>query len=179
MASVVTEVDARTTGLSIAQVSDVRVVAASSELPIVVRNALTVPATVLLDVTPRTACLEVGEIPAIAVDAQSETSVNVPLNARANCSVVVSARLTATDGLAVSPAVLFTAQVAPTIESIGTIVVGILLAIGLVLGIVRTVRRGQSARRGARTEAEADAPVSLPVLGGIPDEPTPHGEDPR
>ena len=140
--------------------------AADSPLPIVVRNELTVPATVLLAVTPRKACLEVGEIEPVVVEAQSETNVRVPLHARANCSVVVTAQLTATDGLSVSAAVRFTAQVAPTIESIGTIVVGILLAIGLVLGIVRTVRRGQSARRGARTEAEAGTSTSLPVLGG-------------
>ena len=36
--------------------------------------------------------------------------------------------LTAPDGIAVSPTVRFTAQVAPTIESVGTIVVGVLLA---------------------------------------------------
>ena len=107
-----------------------------------------------------------GEIAPVVVEAQSETNVRVPLHARANCTVDVSAQLTATDGLAASPSVRFTAQVAPTIESIGTIVVGILLAIGLVLGIVRTVRRGQSARRGARTEAEAGTSTSLPVLGG-------------
>ncbi|WP_157465455.1 DUF6049 family protein [Cellulomonas sp. Leaf395] len=166
VSSVVADVDARTTGLSIADVSDVRVVAATSELPVVVRNELTVPATVLLAVTPRKACLEVGELEPVVVEAQSETNVRVPLHARANCSVVVSAQLTATDGLAVSPTVRFTAQVAPTIESIGTVVVGILLAIGLVLGIVRTVRRGQSARRGARTEAEAGTSTTLPVLGG-------------
>ena len=166
VSSVIADVDARTTGLSIAPVSDLLVTAANSPLPIVVRNELTVPATVLLAVTPRKACLEVGEIEPVVVEAQSETNVRVPLHARANCSVVVTAQLTATDGLAVSPAVRFTAQVAPTIESIGTIVVGILLAIGLVLGIVRTVRRGQSARRGARTEAEAGTSTSLPVLGG-------------
>lgn len=168
--SVITEVDARTTGLTIARVSDVRVVAADSELPLIVRNALAVPATVVLEVTPRKACLEVGAVEPVTVEAQSEVSVRVPLHARANCSVVVGAQLTSTDGLAVSPTVRFTAQVAPTIESIGTIVVGVLLALGLVLGIVRTVRRGQSARRGARTEAESDAPVSLPVLGGTPED---------
>ena len=179
MTSVVTEVGERTTGLSIAPVSDFRVIAASSALSVVVQNALTVPATVLLEVTPRTACLEVGEIPEVQVDAQSETSVRVPLSARANCSVAVTAQLTAPDGMAVSPTVRFTAQVAPTIESIGTIVVGVLLAIGLVLGIIRTVRRGQSGRRGARTEAEADAPTSLPVLGGAAPEETAPAEEPR
>lgn len=173
VSSAVADVDARTTGLGIAPVSDLVVTAANSPLWIVVRNELTVPATVLLAVTPRKACLQVGEIEPVVVDAQSETSVRVPLHARANCSVVVTAELTATDGLSVSPAVRFTAQVAPTIEGIGTIVVGVLLAIGLVLGIVRTVRRGQSARRGARTEAEAGTSTSLPVLGGAaPDDET-------
>lgn len=168
--SVIADVDARTTGLSIAKVSDKRVVAADSELPVVVRNALAVPATVVLDVTPRKACLEVGDVAPVTVEAQSEANVRIPLHARANCSVVVTARLTATDGLPVSPTVRFTAQVAPTIESIGTVVVGVLLALGLVLGIVRTVRRGQSARRGATSVAESDAPVSLPLLGGTPDD---------
>ncbi len=167
VATAVSAADARTQGLSVAPLSDVRVTAASTELPVVVRNTLTVPATVLLDVAPRKACLEVGEIPPVSVDAQSETSVRVPLRARANCSVVVTAHLTASDGLPVSPTVRFTAQVAPTIESIGTIVVGALLAVGLVLGIIRTVRRGQSARRGARTEAESEGPVTLGVLGGV------------
>ncbi|KQR17190.1 hypothetical protein ASF78_07770 [Cellulomonas sp. Leaf334] len=179
VSSAVADVDARTTGLSIAPVSDLVVTAADSPLPIVVRNRLTVPATVMLAVTPRKACLEVGEIEPVVVEAQSETSVRVPLHARANCSVVVTAELTATDGLSVSPAVRFTAQVAPTIESIGTIVVGVLLAIGLVLGIVRTVRRGQSARRGARTEAEAGTSTSLPVLGGTAPEDEPSEQETR
>jgi hypothetical protein len=132
---------------------------------------------VLVSVTPRKACLEVGAVDPVVVEAESETNVRVSLHARANCSVVVTAQLTATDGLPVSPSVRFTAQVTPTIESIGTIVVGVLLAIGLVLGIVRTVRRGQSARRGARTEAEAGTSTALPVLGGAaPDDDTPEQE---
>ncbi|GEK23103.1 hypothetical protein CXY01_36230 [Cellulomonas xylanilytica] len=179
VASVVADVDARSTGLSIAPVNDLLVTAADSPLPLVVRNDLTVPATVLLTVTPRKACLEVGEIDPVVVEAQSETNVRVPLHSRANCSVVVSAQLTAPDGLPVSPAVRFTAQVAPTIESIGTIVVGVLLALGLVLGIVRTVRRGQSARRGARTEAEAGTSTSLPVLGGAAPEDDPGEQENR
>ncbi len=173
--SVVTDVDARTTGLTVAPVSDVRVTAADSGLPMVVRNALDVPATVLLEVTPRTACLEAGEVSPVTVDARSEASVRIPLHARANCSVVVTAQLTATDGLPVSPTVRFTVQATPTIESIGTVVVGVLLALGLVLGIVRTVRRGQSARRGA-SRVRVRRPISLPVLGGTPDDEPPARE---
>ena len=66
-----------------------------------------------------------------------------------------------------SQPVAFTARVTPTIESVGTIVVGILLAIGLVLGIARTIRRGQSARRGSRVDVEKPP---VPVPGGDGDE---------
>ena len=69
---------------------------------------------------------------------------------------------TAADGTPVSQPVAFTARVTPTIEGVGTIVVGVLLAIGLVLGVVRTVRRGQSARRGSRVEAQQPPPVPVP-----------------
>jgi hypothetical protein len=169
----VASVDARTTGLSIAPRADVQVISASSEVRLSVRNTLSVPATVLLDVQPRKACLEVGETAPVTVAANSEKTVPVHLVANANCDVRIVAQLTSTDGAPVSPPVEFSAQVSPTIENVGTIVVGVLLAIGLVLGIVRTVRRGQSARRGARTEAEATGPISLPVLGGPIDDPEP------
>ncbi|MBO9556500.1 DUF6049 family protein [Cellulomonas sp.] len=173
VAATVSSVDARTTGLSLGAQGDITVISASSEVRLSVRNDLSVPATVLLDVQPRKACLEVGETEPVTVAANSEKTVPVHLVANANCDVVVVAQLTSTDGAPVSAPVQFTARVSPTIENVGTIVVGVLLAIGLLLGIVRTVRRGQSARRGARTEAEGTGPVSLPVLGGPLEDPTP------
>ncbi|GIG20699.1 hypothetical protein Cch01nite_14230 [Cellulomonas chitinilytica] len=173
VAATVTSVDARTTGLSLGAQGDITVISASSEVRLSVRNDLAVPATVLVDVQPRKACLEVGEPEPVTVAPNSEKSVPVHLVANANCDVVVVAQLTSTEGAPVSPPLQFTARVSPTIENVGTIVVGVLLAIGLILGIVRTVRRGQSARRGARTEAEGTGPLSLPVLGGSLDDPTP------
>jgi len=163
-------VTARTSGLSIAPLGDHNVISARSELRVTVRNTLEVPATVHLVVSPRKACLQADQPDPVTVDARDEKSVVVVLHATANCEVTVVAGLTNPAGQAVSAPVTFQARVAPTIESVGTIVVGVLLAIGLLLGIVRTVRRGQSARRGARLEAEAardDAPLALAPLGGV------------
>jgi len=163
-------ITARTVGLSVAPLSTVNVVGATGTIRPVVRNDLSVPATVQLVVTPRKACLQVEPIDPITLDANSSDSVLVNLRATANCEVALTAHLESTEGARVSPVRAFDARVAPTIESVGTYVVGGLLAVGLVLGIVRTVRRGQSARRGARTEAETGPAPSLPVLGGTPDE---------
>jgi hypothetical protein len=163
-------VTARTSGLSIAPLSDLNVISARSELRVTVRNALAVPATVHVVVSPRKACLQADPTDPLTVDAHDDKSVVVVLHATANCEVTVVAALTNPAGQVVSAPVDFQARVAPTIESVGTIVVGVLLAIGLVLGIARTVRRGQSARRGARLEEEAardDAPLALAPLGGV------------
>jgi hypothetical protein len=165
--SAVAGISTKTTGLSIAPLSNINVISASSEIRVTVHNALDVDATVHLQVAPRKACLQAVNPAPFTIPAHSEKGVVVQLHAAANCEVTVTARLTSPTGLDVAQPVLFSARVAPTIENVGTIVVGILLAIGLVLGIVRTVRRGQSARRGARLEAEANAPLVLAPLGGV------------
>lgn len=187
VAAAVADVDERTSGLTIAPLSDVLVVSAKSDRRLTVRNALDVPVTVQVVVSPRKSCLQVEPIDPVDVDASSERSVPVTLSAHANCDVRVVAQLTTTSGSPVSAPVEFTARVQPTIENVGTAVVGVLLAIGLVLGIVRTVRRGQSARRGARLEAESDAPTTLGVLGGagepttgqVEQQPVPDGPPPE
>jgi hypothetical protein len=170
VSDVVRTVSARTVGLSIAPLSDLNVVSADASTRVVVRNELTVPASVRLVLTPRKACLQVAPIDPVSVEAASSTSVDVRLKATANCDVTVVATLESFDGAVVAAPRAFSARVSPTIESVGTYVVGALLFVGLVLGVVRTVRRGQSARRGARTEAETGPPPPLPVLGGTPDE---------
>lgn len=167
--AVVADLDARTAGLSIVQPSTANIFGSSTDARMTVRNDLDVPVTVQLVVTPRKTCLEAQPVDPVDVDARDERNVVVRFVAHANCEVRVVAQLTSTSGAPVSAPVQFTARVQPTIEDVGTAVVGALLLVGLVLGIVRTVRRGQSARRGARLEAESDAPTTLGVLGGVVD----------
>ncbi|QCB95052.1 DUF6049 family protein [Cellulomonas shaoxiangyii] len=167
--AVVTEVDARRTGLELAQTSTQNIISASGEVRFSVRNGLPADATVQVRTTPRKACLRAGESATVVVPAGGEAAVPVPVHATANCEVEVEAVLTSADGTPLSAPVTFLARVTPTIESVGTGVVGVLLAVGLVLGIVRTVRRGQSARRGARRVREEEGTRPLPVLGGTPE----------
>ncbi len=167
--SVTAAVDARRTGLELAQTSTQNIISASGEVRFSVRNALPADATVRVRTTPRKACLQAGASEAVVVPAGGEAAVPVPVRATANCDVEVEAVLTSADGVELSAPVTFLARVTPTIESVGTGVVGVLLAIGLVLGIVRTVRRGQSARRGARRVREEEGTRPLPVLGGTPE----------
>ena len=96
---------------------------------------------------------------------ESDEIVTVDVQANANCDVAVDVYLLAPDGTIVASPAQFSARLAPTIENVGTLAVGALLALGLVVGVVRTVRRGQTANRGARVPAlpaaaqpEEDAP---------------------
>ncbi|OZB48860.1 MAG: hypothetical protein B7X40_06310 [Cellulomonas sp. 14-74-6] len=164
-ARLVQAIDDRRSGLSLAPVSNLNVISASVPYRFAVRNGLPVPVTVRVAVHPRKSCLGAATSDAVTVSAGAEASVPVVLHAAANCEVIVDAQVTDLAGQPVGTGAQFTARVAPTVESVGTAVVGALLAIGLVLGIVRTVRRGQSARRGARRTSEDESPP-LPPLGG-------------
>ncbi len=158
------------TGLSLRRPPSLNVISSAAPVRFVVHNALKVPATVSVAVAPHKACLQPARSGTVTAEPGTDTSVVVNLTAIANCDVQVDARLVGQDGTTVSSSVGFSARVAPTIENVGTVVIGALLALGLVLGIVRTVRRGQSARRGDRHVP--DATPAPPVLGG----PIPSGD---
>lgn len=167
--AVVAAVDARRAGLELAPTSTQNIISARGEVRFSVRNALPADASVRVRTTPRKACLRAEPSATVVVPAGGEATVPVAVHATANCEVQVEAVLTSADGTPLSAPVTFLARATPTIESVGTSVVGVLLAIGLLLGIVRTVRRGQSARRGARRVREEEGTRPLPVLGGTPE----------
>lgn len=166
----VADMDARRTGLTLAPASTQNFIDVDSVVRFSVRNDLPVSASVRVQATPRKACLDVQPSEVVVVHAGSDGVVPVAVRAIANCEVVVEAVLTSADGTPLAAPVTFVVRAAPTVESIGTLVVGALLAVGFVLGVVRTVRRGQSARRGARRVEGDEGTRPLPVLGGAPEE---------
>lgn len=171
--------DQRLGALSLTPRANITVISASSDVRFSIRNDLTTAATVRVRVTPSKVCLTTQLSDPVTVPAQTEASVPVHFEAHANCQVRLSAELVTEDGTSLSPSPLeFTASLSPTIENVGTAVVGAVLALGLLLGIIRTVRRGQSARRGARL-VPPDEPSQLGVLGGEPPgRPRPQDEEP-
>lgn len=142
-------------GLSLNPPPGLNVISASAPVRFVVRNDLPIPATVAVQVSPRKACLRPARSEPVRLEPGTDTPVVVDLEAAANCDVAVDATLVGENGTPVGDSVRFDARVAPTIESVGTVVVAALLAVGLVLGLVRTVRRGRSARRGGVPKDEA------------------------
>jgi hypothetical protein len=170
-----TETAATRSGLSLAGPPSLNVISASAPVRFVVHNALSVPATVAVSVEPHKGCLQSVRSDPVVTQPGTDTPVVVDLQAIANCDVTVDAALVGHDGTVVSRPIGFSARVAPTIENVGTIVVGALLAVGLVLGIARTVRRGQSSRRGDRRvpevvpgRAPADGQHDEPAAAGAP-----------
>lgn len=179
IATTLDSADQRLGALSLTPRANITVISASSDVRFTIRNDLTTGATVRVRVTPSKVCLTTQLSDPVTVPARTEASVPVHFEAHANCQVRVSAELVAEDGTSLSRSPLvFTASLSPTIENVGTAVVGAVLAVGLLLGIIRTVRRGQSGRRGAR-QVPPDEPSQLGVLGGEPPgRPRPQDEEP-
>ncbi|GEA87307.1 DUF6049 family protein [Cellulomonas cellasea] len=146
---------ARRSGLSVVLSDRFRMISSTSQIHLALRSTLDQRATVRIEMRPRKACLEVGDAPTATVEPGAEQTVVVEVSASANCDVLVDVFALAPDGTSVATAGRFDAHVSPTIENVGTAVVGALLALALLVGIVKTVRRGQTARRGARLAAQA------------------------
>ena len=152
MATLLTDLRAQRTGLSIIKGSNVTLISQSSEVPISVRNTLDQDATVTLRLKPRNSCLAVPHAPTVTVPAHQTVSFRVPFDAVASCNVVVDVSLLTADGTPVADSTQFTVRVHADWENVGTAVAAGLLALGLVVGLWRTVRRGQTARRARMRE---------------------------
>jgi len=156
--AVLADATARAAGLSVLVSPKFTAISSTAPLRLTVHNALPQDATVRVDLRPRKACLTVPDGPTpVTVPAQSDAIVSVDVQANANCDVDVDVYLLSADGTVVATPAKFSARLAPTIENVGTLVVGAVLALGLVVGIIRTARRGQTANRGARVAASVAA----------------------
>lgn len=174
--------DARRSGLSILLNEQFTVISSSTQIRLAVRNDLDQDATVRVQMRPNKACVAANRSELVTALAGHETPVTLQVEASANCDVTVDVELVSADGRVVATPVKFSARVAPTIESVGTIVVGVLLALALAFGLWRTIRRGQTARRGARVQKDGeegdDGRGSDGPEGGPDDDgPAPDGPD--
>lgn len=152
LATLLTDLGSRRTGLSIIKGSNVTLISQSSEVPISLRNTLDQDATVTLRLKPRSSCLAVPHTPTVTVPAHQTVSFRVPFDAVASCNVVVDVSLLSANGTPVADPTQFTVRVHADWENVGTAVAAGLLVLGLVVGLWRTVRRGQTARRARMRE---------------------------
>jgi hypothetical protein len=167
---------ARQEGLSVLLNEQFTVISSSAPITVAVRNDLDQAAEVRVELRPHKGCLDTARSDLTTVAPNAETSVTLTLRATANCDVEVDVSLVSATGRELATPATFSARVAPTIESVGTIVIGVLLALALAFGIWRTVRRGQTARRGARVVP--DPPPDHPPPDATPTSPSPGRQDP-
>jgi hypothetical protein len=145
-------------------------VAEEEDLPVRVRSTLEQDATVEVVLRPDDPRLRAPErrtvtIPAATRDADgdlvaTETSVGVPVEGFGSGNVTVEVELVsaAQPQVRVAEPQEFVVRVRADWESVGTVVVAVLLALALVAGIWRTVRRGRSPRRLAGATVDQPAP---------------------
>ncbi|MFE6234090.1 DUF6049 family protein [Cellulosimicrobium sp. NPDC057862] len=145
-------------------------VAEQEDLPVRVRSTLEQDATVEVVLRPDDPRLRAPErrtvtIPAATRDADgdlvpTEASVGVPVEGFGSGNVTVEVELVsaAQPQVRVAEPQEFVVRVRADWESVGTVVVAVLLALALVAGIWRTVRRGRSPRRLAGATVDQPAP---------------------
>ncbi|MFJ1512858.1 DUF6049 family protein [Cellulosimicrobium funkei] len=170
-------------GLSVETRSSFFFVAEQEDLPVRVRSTLTQDATVQVVLRPDDPRLRAPErttvtIPAATRDADgdlvpTEASVGVPVEGFGSGNVTVEVELVsaAQPQVRVAEPQQFVVRVRADWESVGTVVVAVLLVIALFAGIWRTVRRGRSPRRLAG--ATLDQPSPREPSAGDPGAPGP------
>ncbi|MDO8106190.1 DUF6049 family protein [Isoptericola sp. b441] len=127
----------------------VNLLASSGEVPLRVANALAQPVTVDVRLRPSDARLVARQAVRVEVPANGEATVQIPVHGVQTADVRAAVELRTPDGVLLDDSTVVTVRVRAEWETIGTAVVGVLLAIGLVLGLVRTIRRGRGRRRAA------------------------------
>jgi hypothetical protein len=150
-------------GVSIQRGSPILLLAEEQSLPVRVANELPQDVEVQVVLRPDDPRLKAPQRPTTTVPAGSEVTVPVPVEAfgSGNVTVAVEVVSAADPSVRVAAPAEFVVRVRADWESVGTAVVGALLAIAMVAGIWRTVRRGRSPRRlpGATVDQPAAAPA--------------------
>ncbi|MBD8079971.1 DUF6049 family protein [Cellulosimicrobium arenosum] len=149
---------ATTTGkISLQLGSTITFIAESENLPVQVYNQLPEDVVVQVVLRPDGQQLQVTQRPTASVPAGEEVTVPVPVEAFGSGNVTVAVELVsaADPQVRVADPQDLVVRVRADWESVGTVVVAGLLAVGLLAGIWRTVRRGRSPRRTAGTEEES------------------------
>lgn len=144
-------------GISVVAGSDINLISDRGNLPVRVRNDLGVAVSVGVALVPDDPRLSILDVPSATLEPGSEQNVQVPVRAIGSGDVSVVVRLTGPDGEVVAEPYAFDVRVRAEWETVGTGVMGGLLALLVLGGVVRTIRRGRSARRTAPIRPLEDA----------------------
>ncbi|QHC68319.1 hypothetical protein GSU68_18265 [Rathayibacter sp. VKM Ac-2759] len=163
------------TSVTIEAADSVTQVSRDSSIPVYVRNDLPWPVSVRIQASTSNAVLDIDEasVEPTMIDARSQGRVLIPVKARVgNGETSLRMQLTALDGTAIGTPTSVVTSVRADWETVGTLLLGIVLVVVFGAGILRNIRRR---RRGDPIEEEEDPNAPLAVQPGFDDERT----DPR
>lgn len=127
--------------------SQLLLVSSSGSMPITVSNTLDVPVTVRLTVTSLSPILRTKEQPTVTIEANSDTTVKVPVTAISSGDVGVSVALRTEDGATLAVAETLQVRVRAAWGNLATGIFSAGLMVLLIAGLVRTIRRGRKDTR--------------------------------
>lgn len=144
--------------------SNLFVGAGSTNIPVTVSNALTVPVQVLVNVASTSSVLQVQKQNVVlAVEPESSNKAAIPVQALTNANnVVATVSITSSTGAAIGFPDYVNVDLQPGWESLGTTVIVVLLVLIFGGGIARNIYKRRAARK-ARALAHADARAEPPV----------------
>ncbi len=145
---------AKTMGaVAIVPPSDITLLASSAPLTFSVRNDLPWPVTLTLSVNPNDPRLIVQKTAEVSAGSAQSTRVQVPVQARVgSVESTLDLQLRSTAGVPIGSEVRVAVTVRAEWESVGIVLMVVLIGAMLVLGLIRTVRKLR--RRGAAAPAE-------------------------
>jgi hypothetical protein len=143
--------------------SPINLFSAGAPIPIWVRNELPYPANVVLFATPDDLRLDVTQANEVIAGPQSNTRVQVPVQARVgNGDVSVQLQLRSRTLEPIGEPQVVDVNVRADWEGVGVVVLSVLVGAFLLLGVVRTVLRLRS-RRTRREQTTTDAAAPAPA----------------
>ncbi len=145
---------AKTMGaVAIVPPSDITLLASSAPLTFSVRNDLPWPVTLTLSVNPNDPRLIVQKTAEVSAGSAQSTRVQVPVQARVGSGEsTLDLQLRSTAGVPIGSEVRVAVTVRAEWESVGIVLMVVLIGAMLVLGLIRTVRKLR--RRGTASPAE-------------------------
>ncbi|WP_162933982.1 DUF6049 family protein [Actinomyces lilanjuaniae] len=129
--------------LSAAPSSTINIISSEADLPVRIVSTLSQEATLQVRLVSDSQRLQMPDSVTVTVPARSQVTTTVPVTAVGSGDVDLTIEVLADDGTAVGTPTTVHMQVRAAWESVGTWVVGGVLALVLVSGVTRTVRRGR------------------------------------
>lgn len=150
--------------VSVVPSSPINVVSSETGVPTTVLNALPYPVTIVVDVDPSNGRLIVGDRVEVTIEAESRSTVRVPVAAGVGSGEVsLTVTLSSPTGVPIGNPVVIPANVQADWEGLGAAVLGIVVVLVFGIGIWRNIRR----RRRQRAETpESDVAAAA---GAVPD----------